>query len=122
MGPAAFSAGVADQFEANRMEDLREQARNRSAVSNFAATTATKTVAGSPQGALNAPSFVPFTTESSFGQDAYLNRPMQMAQYGGNILDQFDDDQEVDLSEMTPQERDNFLKAVYAAGGSVEFL
>lgn len=121
-GAFAFSAGVADQLSINRMKELREQMMNRGAMATAPITTATKTQAGSPQGAVNAPSFVTPTVEASRATDAFIPQQLMYTQSGGSILDQFDEDEEIDLDDMTPDERDQFIKAIYAAGGSVEFL
>ena len=88
------------------------------------ATTAQKTQAGSPQGAINAPSFVPKTTVANFGQDAYMQRPvMNYGQYGGMMMDDmYQDGGEYDLSDMTPQERDDVIRRLAAAGYDIEYL
>ena len=94
---------------------------NRSAMTTAPITTATKTQMGSPQGAVNAPSFVPFTTEASRATDAYMPQRLLYGQMGG-MMDELQDGDEVDLSDMTPDERDQFIQSIYAAGGSVEFI
>lgn len=121
VAPSAFSAGVADQFNANRLDEIRKQMYNRSAMTTAPITTATKTQMGSPQGAINAPSFVPYTTEASRPTDAYMPQRLMFGQMGG-MMDELQDGEEIDLSDMTPDERDQFIQAIYAAGGSVEFI
>ncbi len=125
MMPTAWSAGVADAFDLNRREEELEKMRMRSTgMSMVPATTAQKTQAGSPQGAINAPSFVPKTTVANFGQDAYMQRPvMNYGQYGGMMMDDmYQDGGEYDLSDMTPQERDDVIRRLAAAGYDIEYL
>lgn len=121
-GPLAYSAGVADQLTDNRLEEMREQAYNRSTLNRFPAPAATKTIGNSPAGSINDRGFVPNTVESSWSPGSYLSAPLQNQQYGGNILDQFEDGGVYDMDGMSEEEIRNFVDAIYAAGGSVEYL
>jgi hypothetical protein len=59
--------------------------------------------------------------QGNFGQGAYQSS-MLTAKYGGNILDQFEDGGVYDMDGMSEEEIRNFVDAIYAAGGSVEYL
>jgi hypothetical protein len=125
MMSSAWSSGVADAFELNRREDELEKLRTRSTgMSMVPATTAQKTQAGSPQGAINAPSFVPKTTVGNFGQDTYMQNPMMnYGQYGGMMMDDlYEDGGEYELDDMTPEDRDELLRRLIAAGYDIEYL
>jgi hypothetical protein len=125
MMPSAWSAGVADAFELNRREEeLEKMAMRSTGMSMVPATTAQKTQAGSPQGAINAPGFVPKTTVGNFGQDTYMQNPMMnYAQYGGMMMDDlYEDGGEYDLDDMTPEDRDELLRRLVAAGYDIEYL
>jgi len=85
---------------------------------------ASKTPSNAAVGTTNAMGMVnPFMSgqQGNFGQGAYQSS-MLTAKYGGNILDQFEDGGVYDMDGMSEEEIRNFVDAIYAAGGSVEYL
>lgn len=126
--PAAFVSGVAKGFTLEDQKDRLNQMRNRSAVTTSAMgpMTATKTQPGlgtaGPQGAVNAPGMLPDTGPASRPMGMFPMAPLMYTQAGGNIMDYLSDG-EYDLPEDMDQDQiQELVNAIYAAGGSVEFL
>jgi hypothetical protein len=111
--------------EQNAYDQQYENMKNRTTLNRTPyAQTAGKSI--NYLGATNARGYDPAYTSQpgNFATDAYMPRLLNNAisRNGGSILDYYEDGAEVDLDGMTPQERDNFIRSVYAAGGSVEFI
>jgi hypothetical protein len=125
LGASATRAGLLQGIANNKLKEQQNKLMNQDTVSSGIAmgTIAPKTPGNAAVGTTNAMGMNPFMSgqQGNFGQGAYQSS-MLTAKYGGNILDQFEDGGVYDMDGMSEEEIRNFVDAIYAAGGSVEYL
>jgi hypothetical protein len=125
-GAFAFQSGVGTGIEQMNLKEQENKLMNQDTVSSGIAMgpMASKTP-GNAAGTTNSMDAVnPFMSgqPGNFGLDTYGSSMLSNTKFGGNILDQFQDGAEVDLDGMSEQQIRDFVNAIYAAGGTVEYL
>jgi len=126
-GSFAFQSGIDTGIEQKKLKEQQNKLRNQDTVSSGIAMgpMAAKTPGNAAVGTTNSMGAVnPFMSgqPGNFGLGTYGSSMLSNAKFGGNILDQFQDGAEVDLDGMSEQEIRDFVNAIYAAGGTVEYL
>lgn len=126
-GAFAFQSGVMTGIDQKKLKEQQNKLRNQDTVSSGIAMgpIASKTPGNAAVGTTNFMGAVnPFMSgqPGNFGLGTYGSSMLSNAKFGGNILDQFQDGAEVDLDGMSEQQIQDFVNAVYAAGGTIEYL
>lgn len=126
-GAFAFQSGVMTGIDQKKLKKQQNRLRNQDTVGSGIAMgpIASKTPGNAAVGTTNYMGAVnPFMSgqPGSFGLGTYGSSMLNNAKFGGNILDQFQDGAEVDLDGMSDEDVRDFINAIYAAGGSVDFL
>lgn len=127
LGNRMWESGIITGLDQKKLKEEQDKLRNQDTVSSGIAMgpIAAKTPGNAAVGTTNFMGAVnPFMSgqPGNFGLGTYGSSMLSNAKFGGNILDQFQDGAEVDLDGMSEQQIRDFVEAVYAAGGTVEYL
>ncbi len=123
----AFQSGINDGITQNNIQDYRDTFYNRDTVSRggHPAMDASKTQYNAGVGTTNYAGMIsPYASSQpgNFAPGNYAPSYLNQSKMGGNVLDQYEDGSEVDLNDMSPEEREQFILSIYRAGGSVEYI
>ena len=124
LGASSFQSGVLQGIDARKLKEQQDKLMNQDTVSSGIAMGPIASKTPGAAGTTNTMGMVnPSMSgqQGNFGQGAYQSS-MLTAKYGGNILDEFEDGGVYDMDGMSEEEIRNFVDAIYAAGGSVEYL
>lgn len=127
-GAYAFQRGALNQMDESNKYNAQLKNLQSKTTLNLQPFAQTAGKSENYLGTLNARANNPDRTNQpgNFSVDAFmprlLNNVTAKTKTGGSILDYYEDGAEVDLDDMTPQERAQFIRAVYEAGGSVEYI
>lgn len=128
-GALAFQSGALDAIQAAKQKKAQENMlmSQDTISSGIMGPIAAADKAMGPSGTINMPGAInPYLTSQpgNFGFNQFQPSMLQnqMVKFGGNILDQFEDGGVYDLDGMSDEDVREFVNAIYAAGGSVDFL
>lgn len=119
---SAFNSGVFDQIAALREKQAYKKLYDKDTTTSglFDLGAAEKTPQGAPIGTINYAGYNTYNTgDQNFGYGNYPSQYLNNFRYGGNILDQYEDGTEVEIPD---DQLEDFVNAIYAAGGSVDFI
>lgn len=125
----SFQSGALDAIQAAKQQKARENMlmSQDTISSGIMGPIAAADKAMGPSGTINMPGAInPYLTgqPGNFGFNQFQPSMLQnqMVKFGGDILDQFEDGGVYDLDGMSDEDVREFVNAIYAAGGSVDFL
>lgn len=125
----AFQSGALNAIQAAKQKKAQENMlmSQDTISSGIMGPIAAADKAMGPSGTINMPGAInPYLTgqPGNFGFNQFQPSMLQnqMVKFGGDILDQFEDGGVYDLDGMSDEDVREFVNAIYAAGGSVDFL